>query len=178
MWCYANFPGDEDKRLFDMQMEAYGEALWIIVNAARERYFDAEAVLRSHSSMSIQVRQLVSIDHRTVQDVHDLIAAWYRFKRRTERLFPLEPDLSEDWHEFARTEAAELCRSADFATGVLDACVYANTERGHAGEERAKQVEKSRYWEMFQYTLPRIQYEIEDVEIEDGADTAAEAAAK
>jgi hypothetical protein len=159
MWCYPNFPGDDDERLFHMQHLCYSEALWIIVNTVRERYFDAEAVLRCYASMSIQVRQLYSIDHRTVQDMHDIIAAWYRFKRRTERLFLLEPSLKQDWCEFATTESRELSASADFVTGVLDACVYAHTKRGYAGEERAKWVQRERYREMLRYTLARPQLE-------------------
>ncbi len=167
MFCFSNFPGDDDERIFDAQHQCYGEVLWIIVKAAIKQYSHAEAILQCCGSMSLQLRQVESesFDHRTVQDVHDLIAAWYRFKRRTERLFPLEADLREDWHEFARTEAAELCRSADFVTGFLDACVYANTEQGYAGEERAKQVEKWRYREMFQYTLPRPQFEADQCEV-------------
>ena len=157
MWCYPNFPGDDDERLFHMQHLCYSEALWIIVNTVRERYFDAEAVLRCYASMSIQVRQLYSIDHRTVQDMHDLMAAWYRFKGKTERLFPLEPDLKQDWCEFAATEARELSASADFVTGVLDACVYANTDCGYAGERRAKWIQRERYREMLGYTLARPQ---------------------
>jgi hypothetical protein len=110
--------------------------------------------------MSIQVRQLNSIDHRTVQDIHDLIAAWYRFKRRTERLFPLEPNLREDWLRFLRAEAISLSESAEFVTGILDACIQANNEIGYAGENRAMSVQNMRYREMFQYTLPRFQPDV------------------
>jgi hypothetical protein len=159
MLCYPRFPSDDDERLFEIQRLSYSKALWIIVDAARERYLDAEAVLRCYASMSIQVRQLCSIDHRNVQDIHDLIAAWYRFKRRTERLFPLEPDLKQDWCEFATTEARELSASADFVTGVLDSCVYANTDCGYAGERRAKWIQRERYREMLRYTLARPQLE-------------------
>jgi len=161
MWCFSNFPGDDDQRLFHMQHDAYWEFIWTIVNAARKRYLDAESVLRCYAPMSIQVRQLESIDHRTVQDVHDLIAAFYRFKRRTEILFPLESNLRDDWYSFLREEAAGLCESADFVTGVLDACIHANTDIGYAGEKRAKHVERERYWTMFEYTLPRYQPEVE-----------------
>ena len=156
-----NFPGDEDKRLFDMQHSCYSKALWMIVEAARERFVDAESVLWCSSSISVQVHELRSIDHRTVQDIHDLIAAWYRFSRRTERLFELASDLSEDWLGFARAEAVALCTSANFVTGVLDACIDANTDVGYAGEERAKLVQRSRYYDMFEYTLPRFKSEVE-----------------
>ena len=161
MICVLNFPGDEDERLFDMQDSCYWKAHWTIVEVARERYLDAEAVLRCDAPMSIQVRQLSSIDHRTVQGIHDLIAAWYRFKRRTEQLFPLEPDLSQDWLRFLRAEAIALSKLADFVTGVLDACIHANTEIGYAGEKRAQGIQRSRYFRMFQYTLPRSQSEVE-----------------
>lgn len=159
MICGPNFPGDDDQRLFKMQHEAYSEALWTIVEATRKRYLDAECILRCYASMSIQVRQLCSIDHRTVQDIHDLIAAWYRFKRRTERLFPLEADLVDEWYSFLWKETRELCGSADFVTGLLDACIYANAESGYAGEERARRIQRRRYSEMLRYTLPHLQAE-------------------
>lgn len=148
MICVPNFPGDDDKRLFDMQHSCYSKALWTIVESARERYIDAESVLRCYAPMSIQVRQLNSIDHRTVQDMHDLIAAWYRFKRRTERLFPLGCDLKEDWFSFLGKELASLIHDPDFVTGVLDTCIQANTEIGYAGERRAQSVQRSRYRSM------------------------------
>ena len=161
MICVPNFPGDDDKRLFDMQSDSYWDFIWTIVNVARERYLGAESVLRCYAPMSIQVRQLNSIDHRTVQDIHDLIAAWYRFKRRTERLFLLEPNLREDWSRFLRAEAISLSESAEFVTGILDACIHASNEIGYAGENRAMSVQKTRYREMFRYTLPRFQPEVE-----------------
>lgn len=161
MICVPNFPGDDDKRLFDMQHSCYSKALWTIVNAARETYVDAESVLRCSAPISAKVHELSSIDHRTVQDMHDLIAAWYRFNKRTERLFTFDYDLCEDWLRFARAEAVALSRSADFVTGVLDACIEANTEVGYAGENRARMVQKARYRKMFDYALPRSQPEVE-----------------
>jgi hypothetical protein len=158
MLCYSNFPGDDDERLFHMQNECYSEAIWLIVNTARKRYLDAETVLRQFASMSIQVRQVNSIDHRTVQAMHDLIAAWYRFKRRSERLFSLGSNLNEDWLAFfLRSESTALSWMPGFVTGVLDACVYANTEVGYAGESRALNVLRGRYDAMFRHTLPSSQ---------------------
>jgi hypothetical protein len=110
--------------------------------------------------MSIQIRQFESFDHRTIQDIHDLIAAFYRFKRRTEFLFPLEPNPREDWYGFLRKEAVALCESADFVTGILDACIYANAEVGYAGEKRALSIQRERYWSMSVYTLPRYHPEV------------------
>lgn len=161
MICVPNFPGDDDKRLFDMQHSCYSKALWMIVEAARERFVDAESVMRCSSPISVQVHALRAIDHRTVQDMHDLVAAWYRFKKRTERLFPFDYDLTEDWLRFARADAVALSKSADFVTGVLDACIYANTEIGYAGERRAQAIQQTRYISMFQYRLPRFDLEFE-----------------
>lgn len=165
MWCFSNFPGDDDERIFTVQHQCYFDMIGTIVNASVKQYLHAELILRHYGAMSIQVRQVESFDHRTVQDVHDLIAAWYRFKRRTERLFPLESDLSEDWRRFFWRETEELCFSSDFVTGVLDSTIHANTERGYAGEKRAKQVQRVRYQEMLRYTLPRPQIEADQCEV-------------
>jgi hypothetical protein len=160
MICVPTFPGDDDQRLFNIQTYSYWDSIWTVFKVARERYLYGESVLRSFGSMSIQSLQFESFDHRTIQDVHDLIAAFYRFKRRTESLFPLEPNLCEDWYAFLREEAVALCESADFVTGVLNACIYANTEVRYAGEKRANHVQRERYWAMLEYTLPRYQPEV------------------
>lgn len=136
-----------------MQHEAYSDGLWVIVNTVRERFLDAERILRCSTTMSVQVRELESIDHRTVQDIHDLVAAWYRFKRKGERMFPLlGNDLRSDWIQFITAEARELCSSPEFVTGVLDACIHANTKCGYAGESRSRQIQRERYAEMIRYT--------------------------
>lgn len=86
--------------------------------------------------------------------MHDLIAAQYRFKRRTERLFLLEENVKQDRFAFLNNEAIALSAIPEFVTGVLDACIYANTEVGYAGEKRGTEVLKCRYNEMFWYKLP------------------------
>ena len=152
--CHSNFPGDDDKRLFDMQVSCYSDALGIIVRIVGKRYLYSESILRCEGSISKEVHELRSFDHRTVQGVHDLIAGWYRFNRRTERLFPLDEDLKKDWFAFLAEEVNLLSREPDFVTGVLDACIHANTETGYAGEKRTQTVQRSRYFGMFTYTLP------------------------
>jgi hypothetical protein len=145
MICVPNFVGDDDKRLFDMQNSCYSDALVVLVRMVGKRYLYAESILRCEGSMRKEVGELRSIDHRTVQGVHDLIAAWYRFKRRTEHLFPPKGDLKGDWLSFLVDEVDSLSREPDFVTGILDACIQANTDRGHAGERRAQAVQRSRY---------------------------------
>ncbi len=150
-----NFVGDDDERFFRMQMSCYSKALGIIVRSVVKSYQYAESVLRCEGSISEQVRELHSFDHRTVQDAHDLIAAWYRFRRKTERLFPLERDLDENWLLFLEDEATALSREPAFVIGLLDACIHANTEIGYAGEKRAHSVQRVRYAPMTSYVMPR-----------------------
>jgi hypothetical protein len=151
---YAMFPGDDDQRIIDVQIACYLEIVASIVRGAGRAFLNAEAIVRTQGPMSIQVRQLDAVDHRTVQGMHDLIAGWYRFRRRTERLFPLGDGIADDWRWFAGKEIVELCREGDFVTGVLDAVILANTERGYEGEARATEVQKQRYRAMLAYRLP------------------------
>lgn len=154
MICVPNFVGDNDERLFNMQNSCYSDALGVIVRAVGRTYLFAESVLRCEGSIGKEVRELRSFDHRTVQGVHDLIAAWYRFTHRTERLFALGEDLKSDWLTFLVKEVESLSTEPDFVTGVLDACIYSNTETGYTGETRAQGVQRLRYSRMFTFTLP------------------------
>lgn len=154
MICVPNFPGDADERLFRMQNGCYSEAVGIIVRNAITTYLFAESVLRCEGSMSTEVRELESFDHRSVQGVHDLIAAWYRFQRRTERLFVLEGNLQGEWLSFLGQEVMSLSREPDFVTGVLDACIRTDREDRNSGELRADSIQRYRYGSMFRYVLP------------------------
>jgi hypothetical protein len=154
MMSFSTFPGDDDQRLSNMQRDVYWDSLWVIVEEARRQFLYAEEVLRCSTTTGVQVRELKAIDHRTVQEIYFLIAAWYRFNRRTERLFPLEDDVSADWLGFLREEVQALSREPDFVNGVLDACIHAHSDVGRAGEERARAAQRSRYANMFSYTMP------------------------
>lgn len=80
------FAGDEDSATKSMQHEGYSEALWIMVSICREHARDAAALL------AVQVPQgwinTNHIDHRTLQDAHNLLAAAWRSRATT-----IQPEL-------------------------------------------------------------------------------------
>jgi hypothetical protein len=75
------FPDDENKALKEVQFQLYGQILWRLFSKPRERYLDACRLVEVDTGLAARVRAMDSFDHRTLQDAHDLIAAWYRFSR-------------------------------------------------------------------------------------------------
>ncbi len=89
-----------------------------------------------------------------MQGAHDLIAAWYRFSRRHELLFPLAGNPESEWIDFAQREVDHLCSNPRFVIATLDAVIFANIERGYAGEREAQAILQSRYLKMREHRLP------------------------
>ena len=95
---------------------------------------------------------MTGFDHRTLQDTHDTIAAWFRFARDDGgqmRLGELDQDyetrLATEWNEFLLAEVAALARIDEFARAVLMATVFANRERGYAAEKELREILRGQY---------------------------------
>lgn len=163
MMVGSNFPGDEDRRIKDVQFNNYSSVIGELVETARRRYIYAEELLELTGAMAAEIRKLRFFDHRTVQDTHDIIAAAYRFSRRSECLFDIgDPDaIAIDWFSFARKEIESLCEDPKFVRAVLHSAVYANQPLGYRGEKESRTIASSRYGEMREYTLPRVVVEPE-----------------
>ncbi len=74
------FDGDNNKTLMQMQHEIYGEMIAYMFGSARRRYQEAAMLLDVKTDLSESLIDQYSVDHRTLQRTHDLIAAYYRFK--------------------------------------------------------------------------------------------------
>lgn len=74
----AMFEGDDHEPLQLQQHDAYQQALSIIVNEARRRLREAEALL-GPTPLGNEVR-LDRFDHHVLQDAHDLLAAIWRLE--------------------------------------------------------------------------------------------------
>lgn len=72
----SRFDGDRYEELQLQQHDAYGQALQVMLAEARSRLWRAEALLGA-SSLGDEVRK-ENLDHRSIQMIHDLLAAIWR----------------------------------------------------------------------------------------------------
>jgi len=156
VWVGHEFPGDDNQTLKDVQFRLYGEMLVRLFSRPRDRYLDASRLIQVAPDLAVRIRAMDGFDHRTLQDAHDLIAAWYRFSRDDGGQLRLgeSPDdyedrLAREWREFFEEEVDYLTGRDEFTRDVLTAAVFANTDRGHAAEAGAREFLKERYATMY-----------------------------
>jgi len=159
MWVGHEFAGDDNQTLKDVQFRLYGEMLLRLFSRPRDRYLDASRLIQVPTELAVRVRAMDGFDHRTLQDAHDLIAAWYRYfqddggqLRLGESPADYEKRLATEWREFFEQEVASLTGSDEFTRDVLTSAVFANSDRGYAAEAGAREYLKERYASMY---LPR-----------------------
>ena len=141
MWVGTEFAGDSNQTLKDVQFRLYAEMLVRLFSRPRDRYLDACRLVQVETEMAVRARAMDGFDHRTLQDAHDLIAAWYRFSRDDggqlrlgESQDDYEKRLAQDWREFFEQEVAHLTRSDEFTRDILSAAVFGNTDQDDAAQ--------------------------------------------
>ena len=81
MWVGTEFPRDTNKALKDVQSRLYGEMLLRLYSRPRDRYLTSCRLVQIDTDLANRLRSMDGFAHRTLQDIHDLIAAWFRFSR-------------------------------------------------------------------------------------------------
>ena len=162
------FYGDDNTTVMNIQHDEYGRIISEFVRRAIEKYRYAEAILNVQtlypwSSSPEPGKKLPSpitgtFDHRVVQEPHDLIAAFFRFKEYLRGpLFKEEVDKADcirRWYQFASQEIGELLEMPYFARAMVLAIAEQNNEIGYANEETMLELLKTRYCEMLHTTPP------------------------
>jgi len=159
MWVGAEFPGDTNQPLKDVQFRLYGEMLVRLYSRPRDRYLDASRLVQADTELATRLRSMDGFDHRTLQDIHDMIAAWFRFAqddggqlRLGETDEAYQQRLAADWRTFFEGEVGNLIADDEFTRVVLVAVAFGNTERGYAAESQLREILKERYRAMRQPT--------------------------
>ncbi len=139
------FNGDNWLELQRAQHDIYGEALNILRSENERSYIGATAILRVEDDPIYDsiVSLCHPIDHRSMQNAHDHMAAVWRKKNRY-----LQPDLlieatvqdmAKDWLEWLRKEVCNWPR--DYPWLVRMVClviVQQNVKSGYEAEETLK----------------------------------------
>jgi hypothetical protein len=120
-------------------------------------HLDACSLVQTDTDLAIRLQSMDGFDHRTLQDIHDLIAAWFRFSQDDGGQLRLgESDemytdrLAAEWRAFFEGEVNRLSADDEFARAVLVAAAFGNTERGYAAEAQLREILKERYRAMKQ----------------------------
>lgn len=143
------FP-DDPMWISHIQHDLYGKYVGIIFDKARKEYLKAEVVLGINTEVGDKLKQANGFDHRTIQDLHDVIAGKFRFQwlalKNQQLDFFKEPELvSEDasatayqWKIFLESELEMIFNDAPgLIKQVCLATIYVNPDkRGCEAEDR------------------------------------------
>jgi len=150
MLVYAMFEGD-DMRLARAQHDVYGQALRLIIDGSRRHFLNACVIGGGDRS---RWPEDLPIDHRTLQDAHDIAAGAWRWRTRPpQNPLPLEqsrsavPDVSS-WLDWLRHEVASWWNEPSLVLAVVAIVTRQSTAIGYAGELRAQRALIRRYPEV------------------------------
>ena len=157
LWVGTEFPSDSNATLKGVQFRLYGEMLVRLYSRPRDRYLEACRLIQINTDLATRLRSMDGFDHRTLQDIHDLIAAWFRFSqddggqlRLGEGDETYEVRLATEWRTFFEAEVSRLSSDDEFTRAVLVAAAFGNTDRGYAAEAQLREILKERYRAMKQ----------------------------
>lgn len=155
------FPEDEDHEVQWMQHDVYWESVALILETARVAYLRAQRTIGVSSPEIFLLKTLRGFDHRTLQNAHDLIAVYWRFRSNLKypRLPVVAPTiemLKEDWRQWLRAELRSLCEFyPEFVQAVVRAAAYGNLDLGYEAEKSLDEMLRRHYADMFQFELQK-----------------------
>jgi hypothetical protein len=148
----AEFPGDDNVALMDVQHSAYDELIVHLFVQPRDRYLAAARLIRAEDELSSKLKLMAGFDHRTIQSAHDRIAAQFRFISPHSGQLRLGEDedshrqrLAEEWRQFFISAVAALVADDEFTRAVCTATVFGNKDPGLTAERWLNQFLLDRY---------------------------------
>jgi hypothetical protein len=152
MMVGPEFAGDDNRTLMDVQHAVYDEMVVRLFIAPRDRYLAAAALLRVDDTLSKQLRSMDGFDHRTLQLVHDRIAAFFRFAHDDGGQLQLgetesgyRERLVGSWREFFLAEVEQLTSDDEFTRAICAATACGNQAPGIKAEHWLDQHLRVRY---------------------------------
>lgn len=140
MICAPRFHGDINEKLMFIQHNFYYDLIRWLFEHPRQRYKEAINLLCVETDLWIQIKDRNGFDHRTLQEPHDKIAAYYRYTHPREIQLALdemnyEERLTQNWLNYWHNEVRELIKDNIITRTILTAVGYQNTPKGYAAEK-------------------------------------------
>ncbi len=159
----GNYFHGDSTRIGLIQHDCYGEALHIIVNFASAKHREAEAVVNVRTVLSDLRDELVSFDHRTLQWLHDRMAASFRMEYclNADLFTYVIPDphtpaeITTFWFEFLRKELERVfAEYLQLPRLILTAALYPNPDKkGMAAEDEIYDLTRQLYPDLKRFQL-------------------------
>lgn len=132
---------DNNELLKSVQHDEYFTNVAKIFTAARRELERANEILTADLLIVEKVREVNTIDHRTLQDAHDILAATYRYHhddggQRT-LLDPIIDDrtkYSTEWNLWFSKQIKILSKNPNFVRSSVESVVFANSHLGYMAE--------------------------------------------
>lgn len=145
-----SYRGDDNDALKAAQHDVYWDAIVIIVSACKKHVPTAVRSLGIRDADYSAFSSLRTFDHRTVQDVHDLAAAYWRFlqdakQRRAADSAQFRLPKQQAWIDWLWIEAELWWDEPELVCAIATAVQFANTDRGYDAEEDALERLRDRY---------------------------------
>lgn len=154
----GNYFHGDSTRIGLIQHNCYGEALHIIVNFASAKHRKAERIVAVRTELSDLRDELVSFDHRTLQWLHDRMAASFRMEYclNADLFTYVIPDphtpaeITTFWFEFLRKELERVfAEYLQLPRLILTAALYPNPDKkGMAAEDEIYELTQFLYPEL------------------------------
>lgn len=153
----TKFQGDST-RIASIQHEVYGEALRIIIDFATNKHRKAEQVVDIRTELSDLRDGLDSFDHRTLQWLHDSMAAAFRMDyclnadlfAHAAQNSHTPAEINNLWFDFLRRELARVfANHLELPRLILTVAAYPNPDqKGSDGEDELYRLTKILYPEL------------------------------
>lgn len=145
-----DFEGDNNFKLKDVQHGLYGHVQSRVLQACSETLRLAAELFDLDLEYVERLRNLKGFDHRVLQDMHDLLAASYRFKE-VQGSLPLldrwksQSEYETEWLDWIEKELATLLKIPDFVRSVANAAIFQNSTVGYLAEDQVRRLLMDRY---------------------------------
>ena len=156
------FHGDSD-RIGWIQHDSYGKALRIIIDFSIDKHRHAERVIDVCTELSGLRDELRGFDHRTLQWLHDCMAAAFRMEYCLNADFLIykipDPHTPEEtvalWLEFLRKELEKVFAEYwQLPRLILTAALYPNPDKkGMAAEDEIYELTRRLYPDLKRFQL-------------------------
>ncbi len=146
------YSSDDNELLKYAQHDSYMQNVGALFHGARTALVYAEAVLGTDLLIVEKAKAIDQLDHRVLQDPHDIIAAAYRHLhddggqyRLLHRNHDLRSRYNADWNEWFSAEIQALVKHVRFVRSVVESFVFTNSPLGPVAEHSVCDVLMTRY---------------------------------
>lgn len=138
------FKGDYFDILKWVQHDCYNQSVMKIFHMAKKRFVRAQRIVGIETDLYNLIKEKTSFDHRLLQPFHDVIAAFYRYKRPSlskisisdYKKYDYKQILAKEWNGFLQKELNRIFNEEKtLIRAIVKAVAFQNTQKGYNAED-------------------------------------------